>query len=407
MHFCRTSPLLLIMTCAAAISHDLWAQSRDQQREAREKMVTEYIEREGIKNPRVLSSMRQVPRHEFMPLAQRQHAYFDAALAIGHKQTISPPFIVAYMTEAIDPQPDDVVLEIGTGSGYQAAVLANLVKEVYSIEIVEPLAKSAEERLSRLGYRNVHVKAGDGYLGWPEHAPFDKIIVTCSPEDVPKALVEQLKEGGKMIVPLGERYNQVFHLLVKQNGRLEAQRLINTLFVPMTGASEDARNIQPDPLKPGIRNSGFEIDQNEDGYPDGWHYQRLVEVVAGAGPDGSPCAYFKSEEAGRPAQSLQGMAIDGNRIGSLQISAKYKLTSSAFGTQPQEKPALVLHFYDDQRRVIAEPVIGPWFDTSDWTTVSKTIAVPQKARELILRVGLNGATGELWVDDVTLTPQPR
>src|SRR5690606_12490267 len=147
------------------------AQPRDLFREARDRMVTEYIEREGIDNRRVLQSMRQVPRHEFMPLAQRKHAYFDAALAIGAKQTISPPFIVAYMTQAIDPQPDDVVLEIGTGSGYQAAILSNLVREVYSIEIIDSLATSAKERLTRLGYRNVQVKSGDGYLGWPEHAP--------------------------------------------------------------------------------------------------------------------------------------------------------------------------------------------------------------------------------------------
>src|SRR5581483_9449123 len=149
----------------------------------------------------------------------------------GDKQTISPPYIVAYMTELLDPQPDDKVLEIGTGSGYQAAVLSPLVKEVYTIEIVESLGKAAAKRLKDLKYKNVFCKVGDGYLGWPEHAPFDKIIVTCSPENVPKPLVEQLKDGGKMIIPLGERYQQVFHLFEKQNGELKATRLGNTLFV--------------------------------------------------------------------------------------------------------------------------------------------------------------------------------
>lgn len=399
--------LYFMLLALGSTASSLPAQPRDAMREAREKMVSEYIEREGISNARVLQSMRQVPRHEFMPLTQRKHAYIDAALAIGHKQTISPPFIVAYMTQAIDPQPEDVVLEIGTGSGYQAAILANLSREVYSIEIVEPLAKSAEERLARLGYRNVHVKAGDGYLGWPEHAPFDKIIVTCSPENVPKPLVDQLKEGGKMIVPLGERYNQVFHLFEKRNGQLQATRLINTLFVPMTGASEDQRAIQPDPLNPMLRNTGFDIDDNQDGYPDHWHYQRQVHIDPTGGPDGSPCAVFTCEDVGRPAQVLQGMAIDGNRIAALKVGLKYKLSSSKFGTQPFEKPSLVIHFYDNQRRVIAEPIIGPWFDTAEWTTISKTIPVPMQAREMILRVGLNGATGVLAVDDVQFTTQSR
>jgi protein-L-isoaspartate(D-aspartate) O-methyltransferase len=388
--------------CGVVIPPSALAQPRDNFREPRERMVSEFIEREGVRNPRVLTSMRQVPRHEFMPLAQRQFAYFDAALAIGHKQTISPPFIVAYMTEAIDPQPDDVVLEIGTGSGYQAAILANLVKAVYTIEIVEPLAKTAEERLERLGYKNVHVRAGDGYLGWPEHAPFDKIIVTCSPEDVPKPLVEQLKDGGKMIVPLGERYNQVFHLFEKREGKLQATKLINTLFVPMTGESEVQRDLQPDPLKPHLRNGGFSIDANADGYPDGWHYQRQIELVSDSGAAAAPAALFHNTQAGRPAQALQGMAIDGVKLGSLQIKLKYKLSGIGPGTQPHEKPGSLLHFYDDQRRVIAEPVIGQWTDDADWQTISKTIPIPQKAREVIFRIGLNGATGSLWVDDVEM-----
>ena len=162
------------------------AQKKDAFREARNFLVSEYVEREGITNQRVLNSLRQVPRHEFVSAQYRSEAYADAALPIGFKQTISPPFVVAYMTQTIDPQPEDRVLEIGTGSGYQAAVLANLVKEVYSIEIVESLGKSAAERLSRLKYDNVKTKIGDGYLGWEEYAPFDKIIVTCSPENVPQ-----------------------------------------------------------------------------------------------------------------------------------------------------------------------------------------------------------------------------
>ena len=398
-------PLALSLT--GLLAGTAFAQSREAFRDARMKMVSEYIEREGVKNPRVLASMRQVPRHEFMPLSQRQFAYHDAALAIGYKQTISPPFIVAYMTEAIDPQPDDVVLEIGTGSGYQAAILSSLVKTVYTIEIVEQLGRQAAERLKRLDYDNVHTKVGDGYLGWPEHAPFDKIIVTCSPENVPQPLVDQLKDGGKMIIPLGERYRQVFHLYEKQDGKLKATKLINTLFVPMTGESETQRQVRPDPLHPRIVNGGFEIDANDDGYPDHWHYQRLITIAKDAGPDGSPCALFESGEPERPSQALQGMAIDGNKIGSLQVTLQYKLENARNGAESFEKPAFVIHFYDDQRKVIAEPVMGPWADTKGWERASKTFPVPQKAREMILRVGLNGATGKMWVDDVALTANPR
>jgi protein-L-isoaspartate(D-aspartate) O-methyltransferase len=282
------------------------------------------------------------------------------------------------------------------------------VKAVYTIEIVDSLGKSAADRLKRLGYSNVHVKVGDGYLGWPEHAPFDKIIVTCSPENVPKPLVDQLREGGRMVVPLGQRYDQAIHLFEKRDGQLHATKLINTLFVPMTGASEDQRQIKPDPLKPHVRNGGFEIDENGDGYPDHWHYQRLITIVPDGGPNASPCALFENDLPGRPGQALQGMAIDGTKLGSVRFELDYKLESSRPGPESWHKPAAVLHFYDDQRRVIAEPVIGPWLDTDGrWSRASKVVPVPQKAREMIFRVGLNGATGRLWVDNVSLTALPR
>src|SRR5262249_1764857 len=148
----------------------------------------------------------------FVDPNMKKDAYVDTALPIGYKQTISPPFVVAYMTQTIDPQADDRILEIGTGSGYQAAVLSNLCKEVYSIEIVPQLGRLAASRLKQLSYDNVTTKVGDGYQGWAEFAPFDKIIVTCSPESVPQALIDQLKDGGKLLIPLGERYQQVFHV---------------------------------------------------------------------------------------------------------------------------------------------------------------------------------------------------
>jgi protein-L-isoaspartate(D-aspartate) O-methyltransferase len=203
--------------------------------EKREGMVKEQLMPRGIQEERVLAAMAKVPREEFVPEYLRAASYADQPLPIGYDQTISQPFIVAFMTEQLRPQPADRVLEIGTGSGYQAAVLAELVAEVYSIEIIEPLAKTAEATLQRLGYKNVHVKAGDGFKGWPEHAPFDAVIVTCAPEHVPPPLVDQLKEGGRMIIPVGNFGDQELYLLEKKNGKLERRTVLPVRFVPMTG----------------------------------------------------------------------------------------------------------------------------------------------------------------------------
>lgn len=405
----RISACLLAATWAAVLpALELQAQSsRDGFRAEREKMVATYIEREGVTNPRVLDSMRQVPRHEFVTGSLKGQAYLDAGLAIGHKQTISPPFIVAYMTESIDPQPEDRVLEIGTGSGYQAAVLSNLVKEVYSIEIVEPLGKQAAERLKKLGYANVTTMVGDGYKGWPEHAPFDKIIVTCSPENIPQPLVEQLKEGGKMIIPIGERYSQVFHLLEKQDGKLVMKKLIPTLFVPMTGISEDRRQVRPDPLNPELHNGSFEIDENEDGLADSWHYQRQVTLLTEDAQAGEKCWLLENEEPGRVAQGLQGMAIDGSKVGSVTFAIYHKTQNIHPGKESYERPALMVHFYDSLRKEVETNGLGPWVADSPWVRTSKTIAVPKNAREMIVRVGLNGATGRMWVDDVRMSIHAR
>ncbi|MBI5385575.1 MAG: protein-L-isoaspartate(D-aspartate) O-methyltransferase [Verrucomicrobia bacterium] len=207
---------------------------------ARQRMVREQLAAPGrdITNRQVLAAMARVPRHEFVPENARDGAYADHPLPIGHGQTISQPYIVAYMTEVLEPRPTDRVLEIGTGSGYQAAVLAALVKEVYSIEIIEPLARRAEADLKRLAYTNVHVRAGDGYKGWPEAAPFDAIIVTCAPEEVPQPLIDQLKEGGRMIIPVGPIYDQNLYLLTKKEGKVLRQAVLAVRFVPMTGGKK-------------------------------------------------------------------------------------------------------------------------------------------------------------------------
>jgi protein-L-isoaspartate(D-aspartate) O-methyltransferase len=212
---------------------------REEFAEARERMVREQIEARGISDARVLAAFRKVPRHELVPPAERASAYQDRPLPIGHGQTISQPYVVAVMTAVLGLEGGERVLEVGTGSGYQAAVLAELVGEVYTIEIVEPLAERARRDLERLGYRNVQVRHGDGYRGWPEHAPFDAIVVTAAPDHVPAPLVEQLAEGGRMVIPVGHGAQDLLRI-TKDAAGVHEERLIGVRFVPMTGEAQDA-----------------------------------------------------------------------------------------------------------------------------------------------------------------------
>ncbi|QDT33288.1 protein-L-isoaspartate(D-aspartate) O-methyltransferase [Thalassoglobus polymorphus] len=394
---------ILAVICSASCPSS-YAQSRDPYAPERAKMVEEYISSEGVKDPRVLEAMGTVPRHLFVRPNFRYLAYTDQALDIGFKQTISPPFIVAYMTEMLATKPTDKVLEIGTGSGYQAAVLSGLVQDVYTIEIVEPLGQRTQKLLKRLKYDNVHTKIGDGYQGWPEHAPFDKIIVTCSPESVPAPLVEQLKEGGRMIVPLGERYQQVFYLFEKENGKLKQTKLLPTLFVPMTGQMEELRKVKPDPLNPRIINGGFEDDENEDGLADHWHYVRRGEL-SDESSAGRKSIRFENSESGRMSHMLQGMAIDGSRISEARVSWAMKSENIRSGRAAQQQPGIAFYFYDSRRLPIGRVAIGPWLaDQEDWKRSSTVIKIPRNAKEAIIQAGLNGSTGILYLDEIQLTP---
>ncbi len=198
------------------------------------RMVEQQLERRDIRDPRVLDAMRRVPRHLFVPAAAQHEAYADRPLPIGHDQTISQPYIVAFMTEALDVQPEHKVLEIGTGSGYQAAVLGELARDVFTIEIIAPLAATARQTLAELNYRNVHPRIGNGYEGWPEEAPFDRIIVTAAPPEVPPALVQQLKIGGLMAVPVGTGVQEL-RVLRRTDRGLTTLKTLPVRFVPMTG----------------------------------------------------------------------------------------------------------------------------------------------------------------------------
>ena len=203
--------------------------------DARETMVREQIAGRGIRDPRVIAALREVPRHSFIPEPERPRAYDDGPVSIGQGQTISQPYIVALMTELLRPQAADRVLEVGTGSGYQAAVLAQLVGHVYTIELEETLASSATALLRELQYENITVRTGDGHAGWPEHAPFDIVIVTAAPEQIPQPLIEQLRPGGRLIVPVGPRFTVQQLLLIEKDaaGAIRTRDIAAVMFVPL------------------------------------------------------------------------------------------------------------------------------------------------------------------------------
>lgn len=224
--------LSLVFALAAMLSISTCADEKSDFALKRQKMIKEQIEARGIKDKRVLEAMLKVERHRFVPDLYRHLSYADTPLPIGSGQTISQPYIVALMTELLELKGNEKVLEIGTGSGYQAAILAELAREVYTIEILPELTTRSGKLLKELGYKNIKVRCGDGFLGWPEAAPFDAIIVTCAPEEVPKPLIEQLKEGGRLVIPVG-KIHQVLKVLVKSHGKLVERSVIPVSFVPM------------------------------------------------------------------------------------------------------------------------------------------------------------------------------
>lgn len=376
---------------------------------AREYMVETAVRQAGVTDQRVLESMLATRRHEFVPRKVFKRAYLDAGVPIGSGQTISSPFIVAFMTQMLDPQPTDRVLEIGTGSGYQAAILSPLVDEVYSIEIVEELGKRAARALKKLDYKNVFTKVGDGYQGWKEHAPFDKIIVTCSPEDVPQPLIDQLKDDGLLIVPMGQRHQQTLFLMVKKDGKLVTEALRPTLFVPMTGAAEDARKVKPDPAKPEILNFDFEEGLDENGFVKGWYYQRRLKLEEGdEAPSGKSFVKFSNNIPGQHAHVMQGLSIDGREVSTVDFEAWVETINVKAGIYAEDLPSAILSFYDKDRRLLKDTVLDPLSKNAQWQKLElKSIRVPVAAKEAIVRIGLFGATGSAKFDGVKLSVSKR
>lgn len=403
------------------------ADATDPFRQVRDQLVNDRVATAGVTNSRVLDAIRETPRHEFVPRSQRSRAYYDMALPIGDAQTISSPFIVASMTESLDPQPTDKVLEIGTGSGYQAAVLSPLVDHVYTIEIVHDLGTRAKDTLKHLGYENVSVRIGDGFLGWPGAAPFDKIIVTCSPESVPQPLVDQLAEGGLMIIPVGERYQQTLYRMIKEDGKLKRQPLRPTLFVPMTGEAESNRELKPDPTQPKVINGDFETtaetssesdsDQDsssgslgqinhlsqdglsQDDFVPGWYYGRQVRHVK---QSGESFVRFSNQTPGLSSHLLQGIAIDAKAVSMIRLVGRVRTESVRKGPTPDAMPMVAISFYDSLRRDLGTFSLGPFRATRPWRESSRLIRVPPQTREAIIRIGLFGATGVADFEKVSI-----
>ncbi len=230
---------LIALLVSAASSADSWEVLRAQMIHAIESDVRDTASYIGVKtlDPRIMEAMAQVPRHDFVPAAERPRAYLNRPLPIGYGQTISQPYIVALMTHLLQPQPDHRVLEVGTGSGYQAAVLSQLVEQVYTIEIIEQLATPVSKRLDKLGYRNIETRLGDGFYGWPEAAPFDSIIVTAAGSQIPPPLLKQIRPGGRMAIPVGNLFSVQYLLLVEKalDGSITTRQILPVRFVPLTG----------------------------------------------------------------------------------------------------------------------------------------------------------------------------
>jgi protein-L-isoaspartate(D-aspartate) O-methyltransferase len=402
----QRSMVLWFSVLSIALAQFACAQPRDSEEKfeiLRDRLVNHILIPGGIKDPRVLQSVGATLRHEFVPKEYQSQAYQDIAIPIGQSQTISSPFIVSLMTEYLKPEPTDNVLEIGTGSGYQAAILSPLVKDVYTIEIVEPLGRKTTQLLKDLGYTNVHCLIGDGFKGWKEHAPFDKIIVTCSPEDVPQPLVDQLKEGGIMIIPVGERYQQMLCLMRKVDGKLQKEDLRPTLFVPMTGTAEATRKVPPDPKNPSLLNGSFEEELIKDVHIPGWYYQFGCAVVKDENaPEGQHAVEFRSDNGNEPSMLLQGIAIDGSVVKKIRISGWIATEDVKIGQDREKSPSIAIQFFDSKRNRIGYNFVGGFKGSRKWKKEDRVFSVPAATREAIVSVGLFGAVGTAKFDDVRL-----
>ncbi len=399
---CCCTLLLLAMLTVNLVS----AQSPRELAAARSWLVESELATSGIKSPQVLAAMREVPRHEFVPAELRPYAYFDTTLPIGHGQTISPPYIVAWMTEQLDPQPGERVLEIGTGSGYQAAVLSRLVKDVYTIEIQPELTKTAAAAIQRVKYKNIHARQGDGFQGWAEAAPFDKIIVTCSPENVPAPLAEQLREGGRMLIPIGEGFQQNLCVLVKEGGKLRVAKRTPTYFVPMTGVADTLRSPTSNLAITPLINGNFE-ELLSPGVPAAWFYLRQAQLAPSTDPSHpGQCLQFTNAVPGRSSQALQSIGVQGDRVRLITVQSwvMCKDVQPVDAANPRDGAKILVTFFDADRKTLDEQIVGLWREDTAWKKHIGVIKVPPTTIGMTVAIGLFGATGEFRCDDIVVLP---
>jgi protein-L-isoaspartate(D-aspartate) O-methyltransferase len=372
--------------------------------EARRLMVQEEIAAQGIENERLLEAMREVPREQFLPLSRRNLAYINVAITYGDGQIVLPPLVTAHLIEQLNPQKNDKVLVIGPGSGYSTALLSRMAREVYAVEIDPAVAKMAEETLARLKYTNVKLRVGDGFEGWKEHAPYQRIIVECSPDSVPKALVEQLAEGGMLLVPTGDEFDQTMHLCKKENGKLTTLSLWPTLLLPMKGKAEELRSQSEMPRDPSILNGGFEelVPKTKD-IPAHWAYVRQGRAIADEFcPEGKNSLAFVNITAGAAATALQAFPVDGKKVSELSFACKVWGKDIRPGQNRQQLPRVEVRFFDEKRRLVGGDWMGGWHLTFDWLGKEHVFSVPRTAKFAVLRIGLGGATGEIRFDDLRL-----
>lgn len=395
----------LILLCCSVFPSVAWAQpGLEAFKVAREKMVREELTAQGIKNDRVLRAMGQVPREQFLPLTKRKFAYLDMPIPIGEAQYMPPPLRTADLLEQIDPQPSDKVLVVGTGSGYGPGVLSRIVREVYAIEIVPELAREAAATFQRLKYSNITSKQGDGFAGWAEHAPYDKMLVECAPESVPPPLVEQLKEGGVLVIPVGEHFQQTLFKYRKQNGKLTVEQSRPTLFLPMIGKAKFLQTTDTAAQEPQILNPSFETEfEGDKNLPANWYFVKQAQVIEyPTAPNGKRVLWFKNETPGHASIAIQGFACDGRKVKLLTITLNVKVKSVIRGQNLEQLPRLEIMYLNENNRAIHHDFIGPWFLTGDWTEQQARFQVPPQARAALIRIGLLGATGEAWFDNLRM-----
>lgn len=375
--------------------------------EARRRMVSEEIEAQGIENERLLEAMREVPREQFLPLPKRKLAYLNVVVTFGDGQVILPPLVTAHLIEQLNPQKNDKVLVIGAGSGYSTALLSRMCREVDAVEIDPAIAKTAEEVFARLKFTNIKMRVGDGFEGWKEHAPYQRIIVECSPENVPQPLVDQLAEGGVLLVPVGDEFDQTMHLCQKENGKLTTLSLWPTLLLPMKGKAEELRSQSATPRDPALLNGGFEelVPSTKD-VPASWAYVRQGRAIADSScPEGSNSLSFINVTPGVAATALQAFPVDGKKISELAIACKIWGKEVRPGQNRQQLPRVEVRFFDEKRRLVGGDWMGGWNMTFDWVKKDHVFAVPRQAKFAVIRIGLGGAVGEIRFDDFKLEYQ--